>query len=76
MPPRQILERNLSTRYMRTQPRSQGFSSSDPKLISRAFDYILCPGVGNLTVQPSRGGKFDLCHGGVGKIEQEVKSFK
>ena len=61
---------------MRTQPRSQGFLSSDPKLISRAFDYIVCPRVGNLTVKPSRGVEFDLCLGGVGKIEQEVKCFK
>ena len=28
-------------------------------------------GVGNLTVMTSRGGEFDLCQGGVGKIEPE-----
>ena len=29
-------------------------------------------GVGNMTGKDSRGGEFDLCLGGVGKIEQEV----
>ena len=38
---------------------------------------IFCArGVGNLTEKPSRGGEFDLCLGGVRKIEPEVSVFK
>ena len=33
-------------------------------------------GMGNLTITPSRGRKFDLCLGGVGKIEPVAYGFK
>ena len=39
---------------------------------ARAFDYCMCPGSWQFDGQGlSRGGDFDLCVGGVGKIEPE-----
>ena len=42
----------------------------------RAFDYFLCPGVGNLTDKAFPGVGNLTLPGGVGKIEPEVSGFK
>ena len=39
----------------------------------QALDYFICPGSREFDKKgPTGGGGFDLCLGGVGKIEQEV----
>ena len=40
------------------------------------FTIFCARGVGNLTRRSSRGGEFDLCLGGVGKIKPELSGFK
>ena len=55
---------------------NRNFNIPPPPGKPRAFDYFLCPGVGNLTDKAFPGVGNLTLPGGVGKIEPEVSGFK
>ena len=55
---------------------NRNFNITLPRANTGHLTIFCARGVKNLTGRPSRHVEYDLCQGGVGKIESEVSGFK